>query len=199
MMRYWMPSLLVSAMLSVSAGAMPVISFGDEGTIVLLPDLAEQKVEFHITGETMIDGLELNLQIGDGGIELGGTDVGPIITGIDFVTGTIFEGRSPKPQPVVDYPRAVQHTVDIASKVAASGLLVTVTFNTEGVWGGDMQLLLKGVAGAFDTTLFDGQDPVAVGIPQTTMIQVVPEPTTAALVMALGCLAVVKRRPFERK
>jgi hypothetical protein len=157
--------------------ALPTISYGTAGSITLFPNTAGQQVQFNIAdGSTQIDGLEFNIQVGDGGAALGGTDVGPLITDIDLITGTIFASASPTQVDVVTFDLARQSTVDTTSTVGDSGLLATVTFSTVGLSIGQFfDILLTGVAGSFDTTVFDGASTLTTVAPNG-LIVIVPVP-----------------------
>jgi hypothetical protein len=167
------------------------------GNVVLQPGISGQQVMFFATGNELVDGLEFDIQVGDGGSDVGGTDVGPIITAIDLITGTPFEGNSPTQVDVVTFDRARQSTVDVPADVALSAntKVATVTFDTTGVATGSYDLLLSGVAGAFDTTYFDGGTEVTTVV-VNGQITVVPEPS-AILLLVLG-LAMVWNNARQR-
>jgi len=65
------------------------------GSFNLQPNTSGQVVEIDITspGGINVSGLTLQLQVGDGGPELGGT-AGPRITAVDILTGTAFQGNN---------------------------------------------------------------------------------------------------------
>lgn len=188
-------AFLISISITASVNAAPVVSFGVNQVVELLPNAAGQQVPFFVTGIDQVDGLELDLQIGDGGVDLGGSSQGPTITGIDLINGTIFENSSPNQADVVGFSRARQSTVDTASKITSDGLFATVTFDTTGVLPGDYPLLLTGVAGAFDTTFFDGVSPVSATIPNGVLsVTAIPEPGSFGLLAIVGLVGVSANR-----
>jgi len=70
------------------AGARPII---DVGTWVLQPDTPNQPIPIFVEGEDLINGLDLYVQIGEGGVETLNDPNAPVIQHIDPVTGTLFE------------------------------------------------------------------------------------------------------------
>lgn len=169
-----------------------VVTFGNSQSVRLVGGQAVQIVEFYASGEGIfVDGLEFNIQIDDGGSDLGGTSIGPVISSIDLVTGTIFQVASPEQQDVETLMRARQSTVDTAFAVEANGLIATVAFNTTESPIGQYDLLLLGVAGQFNTTFFNVGVPLAADVRNGNMnVVAIPESSTFAicLVVAVGLL-----------
>jgi len=149
-------------------------------------------VEFSVSGGDLFDGLELDLQVGDGGVDIGGALTGPTMTAIDLTTNTIFSANGPNQANVVAFPLARQSTVDTATAVLANGIIGRVTFDTTGIGLGNFDLLLTGVAGAFDTTFFNGANALAATVPNGT-IRVVPEPSSMAIIIAASAGLVFRR------
>ena len=141
------------------------------GNHVLLPNTPGQQVTIPVTGGEMVAGVDLFVQVGDGGPELpnvglpAGTDA-PEISSVDMLTGTIFGGTSATQ---VDHDRSGVVQVFFSSvalslpppdpqEVPAAGTLVTLTVDTTGFNSGTFDLLLSDVmpavtGGPFDTTL----------------------------------------------
>jgi len=160
-----------------------------------------QQIELFATGTEQVAGLEFDIQLGDGGSDLGGSDIPgvtvPQITDIDLITGTIFElGTNPSQLDVVTFPLARQSTVDIEDTVTADGKIAKVTFDASGIPPGtEVPLTLWGVAGTSDTHFYDAQASTVPITGQPGTIRIVPEPSTVLLlVVFLGGCAVVCRR-----
>ena len=198
-----LPALLF-ALLAVPSicSAQVAVNFGtvENGTVFvdLLPNTANQTVQFFASGiaGVGVNGLELDLQIGDGGAALGGTDTAPTIGVIDLLSGSIFNS-SPTQADVVVTPLAAQSTVDQAAGVDSNGLIATVEFDTTGVDTGTVQLLLNNVAENFSTSFFVDADVIDADIPDAIIRignNVVPEPTSMVLVAGFGLAGLVQRR-----
>jgi hypothetical protein len=170
------------------------------GNILLAADTAGQTRQFFVTGAEQVGGLEFDIQVGDGGSAFGGVDTGPRITAIDLKTGTIF-GASSNQADTASFPLARQSTVDLnVGTVLDNGLIATVTFDTTGILTPlTRNLLLKGVAGSFNTHFVDGT--LANNVPTTiidgTVAVVVPEPAPAALTGVLVAAGLLKRRGWR--
>ena len=140
----------------------------DVGTHILLADTPGQEVQLLVSGGESVAGVDLFLQVGDGGPELvnvglpAGTDA-PEVDGVDLLNGTIFDGATAT-QTDLDRSGVVQvffsdvAITQPAQTVSASGVLATVTIDTTGFSSGNYDLLLSGVlpaltGGPFDTTL----------------------------------------------
>ena len=129
---------------------VPRIVLGD---IYLRPSTPDQEIPIYVESSSIVSGINLFLQVGDGGPELSDFGVpagkdGPTITGVNLKTGTIFE---PVPDPQVDQPGIPQVATtalaisDPDNSVLANGLLATVTIDTTGFLEGSWDLLLKDV------------------------------------------------------
>ncbi len=154
---------VITGCLLVLAAACPALAGPtiDVGDIELLPGTAGQEVQFYATAtvDDLVQGLNFYIQIADGGPEAAAIELasdpgieGPHITGVDLLTGTIFEGNndgqyggtSPLPQLWDANVSTVEGTV------VANGLIATVTFDTT-EWGPESvglswDLKLSGVA-----------------------------------------------------
>jgi len=176
----------------LQAGIM--ITVGDNP---LFPNTANQEVSIFVTGGDPVQGLNFNAQIGDGGVDLGGTTVGPEITGIDILTGTLVEGNNngfvdPEALGGVDFKLVeFRTTTTNAGTVAADGLLATLTIDPTGFFSGVFPLILSNTVNG--PTDFAG---VEATIDDGT-IRIVPEPSTVAMGLLGGVafLALAFRRP----
>ena len=173
------------------------------GTYELLPDTPGQEIEIFVrpdenltpdAGEIADDevqGVNLNIQIGDGGRDAGGSVDGPVITGVDLFSGTIFEGNNTgegSGNGVLVPQVAFFSTTTGSGTVKADGLLATVTIDTTGFFVGD---------GPFDLILSQTvNNPTNFGPvnPEVTdgTLAIVPEPTSIA-VFGLTGLALLRR------
>jgi len=127
----------------------PVI---DVGHHVLLPDTPGQTFQVSVTGGDLVQGLNFNLQVADGGPEWGGVIDGPAIEALDILTGTIFDGNNtgtvdldggpPSGSDIAPQYEGRSTTTDSGS-VPASGLLATVTIDTTGFSSGTWDLFLS--------------------------------------------------------
>jgi len=149
--------------------AMPVI---DAGSHTLLPNSPYQQIEFYATGGDDVQGLNFYVQIADGGPEaaaagfatLPGID-GPEITGLDLITGTIFQDDNAG-QMVINsgYPQYRDANIatsipagqdgDPGTAVVVDGLIATVTIDTTGFSSGTYPLVLADVLDGVISTDF---------------------------------------------
>jgi hypothetical protein len=166
-----------------------LISVGD---IALLPDMSGQQVDIRIdnAGSLLsVGALEFAIQVADGGPAAGGSFPGPVIDGVDLLTGTVFEGKSFGGQFISDDSTAQQQFWNVLSLTAElpSGTgqhLARVTFDTTGFTQGTWSLSLSGMAFA-ETRLLDWVgNPIALTI-QNGSITVVPEPLVSVSVAGL--------------
>src|SRR4051794_34300268 len=84
-------ALLLCALLApmASAGDLSIHLFDYK----LQPDQAHQSFPIFIhslAGGEFVQGIQFNLQIGDGGVEVGGVDVGPTLSASIIASGTLF-------------------------------------------------------------------------------------------------------------
>ncbi len=115
----------------------PVVLVGDHQ---LVADTPGQTIQLFVSGGDAVQGMNLYVQIADGGPEApGGSIDGPEITAVDTITGTIFDGNNTG---MVDldesgaadiFPQFEGIAITTAAgTVAADGLLATVTIDTTG-------------------------------------------------------------------
>jgi hypothetical protein len=125
-------------------GVNPTIVVGNH---VLIPSLPGQSFTIPVTGGTAVSGVDFNAEVAGGGTPNGGT-VGPGISGVDLVTGTIFASNHAAPQTATsNSPQAYSGLVITntnGSTVNASGLLATVTIDTTGFIGGTYSFKMGG-------------------------------------------------------
>jgi hypothetical protein len=135
---------LTLACLFASSAAPPTVAATiDAGTHLLAPNTPGQQVPILVTGGEPISGIDLFVQIGDGGAVVGGDDTGPIITNLDLVTGAIFatnnSGVFTDPTPLIWGAT----TTTTSGTVSASGVLATLTIDTTGILTGQFDLILN--------------------------------------------------------
>jgi hypothetical protein len=126
---------------------LPAIVVGNH---TLLPNTANQAIELFVTGGQMVPGLELYVQVGDGGpertqagIATAGTD-GPSISAVDIKTGTIFAGSSALQINMPSIPQWTDTQIALDSDVAANGKFATIYLDTTGFTSGTYDLKLSG-------------------------------------------------------
>lgn len=188
-------ALFVVALGSTAALAEPIILVGDHA---LVGNQAGQKVLIYVSGGDAVEGLNLNVQIGDGGPPLGGTTIAPVITAVDFITGTIFDGNNNGQSDIATFPLFYAgSTTTSKATVAADGLLATLTIDTTGFLFGSWALQLGNTDnGPTDFTV------VAASITDGTIS--VPEPSGLVLALAtllpiaLACRCTTSRRSYRR-
>ena len=191
----WFAALAVMGLAVAAGQAAPII---DVGTIEAMPD-ALTTFAIRVAGGDLVQGVDLYIQIGDGGTANGGVDTRPILAAVDIVgPGTIFAAsdtgqRAPLASNLL---RAASTTTDpaVADRLAADGILAFVTIDTTGTARGQTYpLRLTGVAaGVFGEP---GMDTAFAGVPaQITdgTIRIIPEPATIALLS--GAIAGLRRR-----
>ncbi len=176
-------SLIVLLFAVSPALAQPTIVVGDRE---LLPDTADQTIAISVSGGDAVAGLDFFVQIDTGA-------AGPVITDLDILTGTIFDGNNNGGSPLFqDNWTAAFITTTTTGTVAADGLLATVTVDTTGLQFGDGPWMMTLDFGTF-TTSFAG---VAANITPGTL-SIVPEPST--VVMLLGVLALAPLAYFFQR
>lgn len=114
------------------------------GNNYLVPNTAGQVIRFYVTGAEAVQGLNFNVQVGDGGLAAGGVTIGPAITSVDITGGTIFSGNNTGQVNALGLPQIAVSTITTSSgTVPASGLLAAVTFDTTGFFVGSWSLSLS--------------------------------------------------------
>lgn len=187
---------------SPAASAVLVVSFD---ALQLQPDQPGQMVSLWIDntgGPVSIGGMDLAIQVGDGGPAGGGSVLGPILESVNLVVGTIFDGHDFGGQfgdaANVDQ-RQFWSVVAPTAEVPGDGrsLLATVTFDTTGFGAGSWDVALSGLAFA-ESRLFDPfGEPLAVQFGNSALT-IVPEVSPGwmagmLLVMAVGGTRFVAR------
>ncbi len=177
---------LLVFMLNCVCAAQPIIDVGPHQLLANTPD---QTISVFVTGGDLVQAVNFAAQINDGGSAGGGDNTGPVFTGLDILTGTIFApsnqgqiGTQSFPQLVIDSTI----TSDSNPTVSADGLLATLVLDTTGVWSGTYDLKLSGTLNG----------PTDFGTIQPTItngtIEIVPEPASMIL-LGLGGFAVVRK------
>lgn len=155
----------------------------DVGTNYVLPDRPGQRIEIRVTGTEPVEGLNVFVQIADGGVELGGSVRGPRISGIDIVNGTIFSRNNLGQFTGDTFPQAVAAytlTATATPEVIGSGVLAVLTVDTTGILDGTWALLLADTK--MGTSDFAG---ASISISNGSIV-VIPEPH-----MVLGVMGAV--------
>lgn len=190
--------LAMSLLLCVATAEGAVITVGNH---VLLPNTPNQTITLSVSGGEEVAGLDLFVQIGDGGAFAGGANSTPVFQNVDIITGTIFGSNNSGQS--VDSTQASHPliwdtgTTTNTGTVAASGLLATITVNTTGFLTGSLPLIITGVDpqdGPFDTVLRDSGG-AAIALTVTNGSVSVPEPTGVSLILlTAGFFLANKRR-----
>jgi hypothetical protein len=144
MVRVQLGNLSVFAcLLACFASSVARAAAVNAGTHVLAPNMAGQQVPILVSGSDAVSGIDLFVQVGDGGTTVGGDDTGPRITQVDLVSGTIFAGNNTgvflDPAPLIWGAT----TTTQSGSVSASGVLATLTIDTTGMFVGQFDLILN--------------------------------------------------------
>lgn len=175
-------------LLAATAQATPTIVVGNHAYI---PGAAGQTLQIFVTGGDAVQGLNFIMDFNNN------TAGGPIITGIDILTSTIFAGNntgqgSGFPPPAT---KVKATTTTGGGTVSANGLLATITFSFVGVPTGTYPIRMTAMAatGGGSTTNFAGIDANI-----TNGFFAFPEPSSIVLglfaLAGLSAVAVRKRR-----
>lgn len=169
--------------------ATPEIVVGEHE---LLADTTDQLIEIMVSGGDSVQGLNLRLQVADGGThpDAGGSIDGPKISNVDLVTGTIFDGNNTGQNDLLSLPQvSVQSITTATGTVVADGMLATVLIDTTGFMEGEFDLR----AGS----TLDGPTDFA-GVPANITdgsIRIVPEPASFfGLLTGVGMICAALRR-----
>ncbi len=163
--------------LIATSRATPTIDVGPHN---LLPNTANQQVQLFVTGGDSIASEDFWFQIGDGGPDGPNHTInGPIITGVDLATGTIFNGMDVNILFALHDPQLWETGNGAASSVTANGLIATLTISTlgwnSGTWGlsiFDTVKLPASYTNDSGSFFFAGSDGT---------ISIIPEPATLTL------------------
>ncbi len=182
-------ALCTAALITTGTHAAPL--FITPGSYDLLPDRAGQVIEIPITGGAAAQGLNFRIMIGDGGVEVGGSDVGPMIEQVELATGTIWSGISNQPIRVEGVPMYAFYTITTQSGFAATaeGVLAKVVLDTSGLTAGSWALRLQD-PGGMATNLPMHTTTVGDGLVRI----VIPEPTGALMLLTLAGAVVIGRK-----
>jgi len=176
----------------------PVISIG---TLQLLSIDAEQRIPIMVSSATneTVEGVNLAVQIADGGAANGGMATAPRIISLDLIgTGTIFNASNTGSTPLYlgtgtqnDPPYLIalaETTTKSGNVVEANGVLAYLTINTFGAALGSYRVNLQEVGKNVEngpwTTDFAGTS--ATFPANDGWIVVVPEPSTL-LLLFIAC------------
>lgn len=184
--------------------------FMNVGSVLILPETADQAVEFFVENQSdvpiFVAGLSWNLQVADSGPpERGGLGIesGPVIERLDLITGAFFEANHTEPVDAGSVLQFANWTVTTESGVLAidPGAVVlmgiayfdTTEFVAEESWD-----LFAGTTINGPTTFFNALGeviPVSIG---EGRLAVVPEPTEWACFVGLmlGGWCVWRRRRY---
>lgn len=138
--------LAVCLGLAGTAGAAAV----DVGNWFIPPNTNSFPIRFYVTGADAVQGLNFNIQIADGGPEVGGVLPGPTMIDVDLLTGTIFDGNNTgQVDSLSERQIWVQTTTTAGGTVSADGLLATVLidmpgFDTGLIWDFSLSGTLNG-------------------------------------------------------
>ena len=138
----WLTSAICGATISV-------------GHVQLIANQPDQWIDITVTGGDFVAGVDLFVQVGDGGPQLADFGLppgkaGPSITGVELKAGTIFQGVGDVPTDVgsTQLPQTAVFTLSLvgaAPTVPAQGKLAKVRIDTTGFFGGTWNLQLDNV------------------------------------------------------
>lgn len=199
-MKRLLIAILVTAsvpLITVAASTGAVITIG---STPLLPNSPGQSVQIFVSGGNLVEGVNLNVQLADGGPGVGGLEEAPRITSVDLLSGTIFAGNvfGGVPMDPGSFPQlAIRSLLTDFGSVPASGLLATLTIDTTGFFVGQWSLSLSGTLNG-DTNFLDVPAEVINGT-ITISRAVVPEPGLTGVTLLLSAGVLLRRqRPTPR-
>ncbi len=159
MTRSFFASLILGVLSVASAFGAPVISIG---TQYMLNTSQTRRIPIYISTSSneKIEGVNLYVQVGDGGAANGGTDATPAIVSLDVVgSGTVFNASNTGCDPFYLDLMAAASTTTASGSVSANGVLAYLTVNPNGATvGSSYRISLQNVGanvdgGPFDTDL----------------------------------------------
>lgn len=160
------------------------------GDHILEANQAGQIIEIHVTGNIPVSGVNLNIQIDEGGSAMPGqSDRGPRIEEVDVTNDTIFDGNHADEFNPGSFPQlAIRILTTQNGSVNAQGLLGKLTLDTTGVSPGTYALRLG-------DTLNGPRDFAGLGVDIVDgWVTVVPEPASLVLLGLLGCTMIRTRQ-----
>lgn len=186
----------------------------------VLANNGQTTIGIYVQGGEMVNGMNLNIQVADGGADTGGTINGPKIVAVNYMAaGAVFSdatkftasfnGAVSAANPSATSSQfwsanitATSNSVNDMVPLNSNGgkvLLATVTFDTTGLAGGGTYALildssLQGTSFT-DHSMMGGFAPTIVdGFIQ--IAQTVPEPGSLTLLGVVGCGFLLRRRRF---
>lgn len=183
-------SMLLIFLPTTNVLATPRVLVGDH---ILAPNTPGQTIEIIVFHGVPVESLFLISQIGDGGPDFGGSDLGPRITDVDLLTGTIFEDNNIGQTNLIEFDLVRFNTTATENgSVLTEGILATLTIDTTGFFTGSWPLLLDGTVlgrsnfGATPMLIANGS--ISVPEPATVLLMV------QALAVLLGLTAMRRQR-----
>ncbi len=188
-LRIRLVACLFATVFTAMAWGTPTIDVGSHN---LLPNQAGQQIQIFVSGDDAVQGLNLFLQVADGGSSVGGSIEGPEFTAVDILAGTIFDGQNTgqvgpdpnfMPDQIVDpYTTTPSGTVAAGDGSGGQALLATATISTVGWSSGTWDLKAGG-------TVNGDSDFVIISATINNGTITVPEPATGGMLLfAAGLL-----------
>lgn len=186
-----------------------IVSDVTAAPVIRLPDvelrIGEIKsFQIDVVGGDAVQGLNFYLQIGDGGAVLGGTDTAPIVSDVDLISGTIFDGNNTGQTRSLIEPLVHGHNITTTAAppetVAAFGTLATITLDGRSLTLADAGKQINyqlGIPSIGATTDFAGVAATLEGTGgtfSTITITAIPEPTGVAFLALAGSVVALRRR-----
>jgi hypothetical protein len=182
--------------------------FVNIGNIPLQPNTAGQTFTLVVQNQgsaVQVGALNFNAQVADGGPEVGGTVDGPDITGVDIITGTVFDGVSTQNDPGSTTQYANRTTTvpatpgSVTLGAGSTTTFATITISTVGFsspqsWSFNLDNTIAGFGSTKYSTALGADIPITITDGMISVV--VPEPSTYAMIFGVGCVgvAVFKRR-----
>ena len=186
------------------AGHAGTIALGSHNLLFNTPN---QQFTITYSGLESARSMDFYLQVSDGGADNGGVMAGPVITGIDVVTGTAFATNNTGQSDLTVHPLIRGVHVETSSGTGPLGgkVLATVTIDTTNM-APDVYTLSAvnvgaGLAGGpYSTHLFGstGNDLNPLITSGSITVLSTPEPASGALLALAGLALFRRRRVTER-